>query len=118
FRCAFNCEKSPRRFSLTAHRSAALPGDGDDARARLRAGAVGPVTARLGHAAALARMLNAEEQRCAIRRELAAADLGADRAAHELLQPAALWTRRRTGIATVVRGARLRTVRDDPQIPA
>jgi hypothetical protein len=74
------------------------------------------VAARLDDAATFARMLDAQEQRLAIRRELAAADFRADRAAHELLQAAALRTLGRTRVTAVVRPTRLQTVRDDPQV--
>src|SRR5688572_32894244 len=61
-------------------------------------------------------MLDAEEQRFRVRRELAAADFRAHRAAHELLQTAALRTFRRAYPAAVVGAARLRAVGDHPQV--
>src|SRR5687768_2604690 len=97
-----------------ADRSAAFAGDRDDARPWLRARSVGPVAARLSDCAALARMLDAEEQRFGVRRELAAADFRADGPAHELLQTAALRTFGRADPAAVVRAARLIAVADHP----
>ncbi len=63
-------------------------------------------------------MLDRQEQRFAVRRELQPADLGLARRTHELAHLAALRTGGRQHEATVVVAARLLAVGDDPQVAA
>src|SRR5688572_15201805 len=82
--------------------AAGLGLDCDDARPRRGVAAVRPVALRILRRARIAGMLQRQEQRAAIGRKLAAADLGADGAAHELAHAAALRAFRRANEAAVV----------------
>src|SRR5690349_750744 len=83
--------------------------------ARRQSVAVGPVTARLVERAAFAGMLYRQEQRAAVRRELAAADLTTRGTAGELAQQAAIRAGGRHHEAAVVRPAVIVGVAHDPQ---
>src|SRR3954468_12936466 len=94
---------------------AVLAFDGDERGARGHAVSVGPVAARILERAAFAGMLDREEQRATVGRELAAADFTAGGTTRELLQPAALRPAGPHHEAAVVRPGVALAIRDDPE---